>query len=234
MGQKVNPIIYRLKNKNIDLYSTWIQNSKKFSQTITNDYKLRKQITKRFSSLGNTLDIYISRNSSFLSTNNLINIKIIAIYPKEKEIRHFIKKNLGILNSDTLKNFYIDYIKNEIKNFIESQFTDNNVIFSYSFDFYKSIYENPRLICNYISNLIQKRVPYKRVIKDIIQNTKYSSIKGLKIMLSGRLNGAEIAKSEFRLYGIMPLQSINRNIKMCQIPIKTVYGIIGIKTWIYF
>jgi small subunit ribosomal protein S3 len=234
MGQKVNPTIYRLKNKDINLYSTWIKNSNQFSQGIIKDYNLRKKIIKEFPFFGNTLDIYVFRNSSYISKNALINIKIVAIYPKEKEIRYFIKKNTGTLNTDTLKESYIVYIKNKIKNFIDSQFVENKNIFCYSFVFYKSIYENPRLICNYIANLIQKRVPYKRILKEVIQNSINSSIKGLKIMLSGRLNGAEIAKTEFKLVGTMPLQSIDKNIKMCKIPVKTVYGIIGIKVWVYF
>jgi len=81
---------------------------------------------------------------------------------------------------------------------------------------------------------IEKRMPYRRVMKQIIDKIMQSrEVKGAKIMISGRLNGAEIARREWLKEGRIPLQTLRSDIDYAQATAYTTYGTIGVKVWIY-
>lgn len=84
-----------------------------------------------------------------------------------------------------------------------------------------------------ISLQIEKRIPFRRAIKQAIEQTKEAGIKGVKIQISGRLNGADIARSEKASFGSVPLSTLKSNIDYAYTTALTTYGIIGIKVWIY-
>jgi small subunit ribosomal protein S3 len=81
---------------------------------------------------------------------------------------------------------------------------------------------------------LEKRKAFRRVIKKAKEDLmKTPKVKGVKIQLSGRLNGAEIARSEWVRAGRVPLQTLRANIDYCYKTAQTIYGIIGVKVWIY-
>ncbi len=90
------------------------------------------------------------------------------------------------------------------------------------------------LIVQSIAEQLEKRFPYRRVMKKTLSKISLNQqIQGVKIKLSGRLNGAEIARSEWLAKGKVPLQTFSADIDYCQGIAKTVYGTIGIKVWLY-
>ncbi len=89
------------------------------------------------------------------------------------------------------------------------------------------------LIAKNIADQLERRVSYKRAMKRALTATMRSGAIGVKVMISGRLNGAEIARSEWLRLGSIPLHTLRSNIDYGEARAKTTYGIIGIKVWVY-
>lgn len=92
---------------------------------------------------------------------------------------------------------------------------------------------NARIVAETIANQIERRISVKRAIKQAIERTMEKRAKGIKIKVSGRLNGAEIARSEAAAQGSIPLQTLRSDISYAHAEAKTTYGVIGVKVWIY-
>lgn len=90
-----------------------------------------------------------------------------------------------------------------------------------------------RLLAQKIAEQLEKRVAFRRVIKQSIQQARAAGVAGIKIQISGRLNGAEIARSEWAREGRVPLQTLRANIDYCAYNAQTIYGVLGIKIWIF-
>ena len=89
------------------------------------------------------------------------------------------------------------------------------------------------IVAQAVASQIEKRVPFKRAIKQVIDRAKTAGAKGIKVMVSGRLNGAEIARSEKLSFGTVPLSTFKSDIDYKYLTALTTYGIIGVKVWIY-
>lgn len=89
------------------------------------------------------------------------------------------------------------------------------------------------IIAQNIANQIEKRFPFRRAIKGSIEKAKEAGVKGIKVMVSGRLNGADIARSEKASYGTVPLSTFKSNIDYKHVQSHTTYGVIGVKVWVY-
>ena len=92
---------------------------------------------------------------------------------------------------------------------------------------------NAKIVAFSVANQIEKRMPYKRAIKQALQKAMEKGAGGIKIKIGGRLNGAEIARKETFKEGNIPTQTIRANIDYTTIRAETVYGTIGLKVWIY-
>ena len=92
---------------------------------------------------------------------------------------------------------------------------------------------NAQLVLLGIATEIEKRVPFRRVMKQAINKVDRAGAKGVKIAIAGRLNGAEIARSEKLLSGKIPLHTMRANIDYAEGVANTIYGVLGIKVWIY-
>ena len=92
---------------------------------------------------------------------------------------------------------------------------------------------NSLLISNFVAQQLEKRISFRKILKKVISDAINSGAMGIKILLSGRLGGAEIARNESYKYGKVPLHTIRAVINYSKVQAKTIYGIIGIKVWIY-
>jgi len=89
------------------------------------------------------------------------------------------------------------------------------------------------LIGEFIAQKLETRAPFRRAMKQAIQGATRAGVEGIKIQVSGRLNGAEIARTEWAREGRVPLQTLRANIDYNYCQAKTIYGILGIKVWIF-
>lgn len=207
MGQKTHPLGFRLgvtKPHN----SIWYSNFKNYANILKEDDNIRLYINK-FSSISYISNIQINRSKE----NIEINIKT----PRPGDIIGGDKKSLQL-----------KALLEKIKTFLP---TSNNIIIK--------ILEIPlgkltsSLIAEYIVNKLEDRVAFRRAIREALQIAKNAKVKGIKIQISGRLNGAEIARSEWVREGRVPLQTLEANIDYSIKEANTIYGVLGVKVWLF-
>jgi small subunit ribosomal protein S3 len=203
MGQKVNPIIQRIGI--IRTWdSKWFANKKKFSKFLHQDFEIEATVRKELADAG--IDrVEIQR------TSNKVNVIIHSAKP-------------GIIIGK--QGATVDVLKDKLK----KQFNEDFLI---SIKEIKKPALSARLLAESIGAQIEKRVSYRRAAKMGIERAFESGAKGVKIFLSGRLNGVEIARSEFFAQGKIPLHTFRANIDYALYHAKTEYGTIGITVWIY-
>ena len=204
MGQKVNPNGFRI-GVNKDWSSTWYADKKTFSKYILEDKKIRNYINKQYGQCGIS-KVVIDRTENRLTVNIFASRPGMLIGVKGAEIE-VIKKALSKLSDS----------KNITLNIKEVKRPDIDAT----------------LIAQSIAQQLEKRVAWKRAAKQAVQKTMKAGAKGVKIMVSGRLGGADIAKSEHYLEGSLPLQTLRADIDYGFTEALTTFGIIGVKVWVY-
>ena len=205
MGQKVHPYILRI-GFGKDWHSRWFADKKKsFAQFLEEDVKIRKLIKKEYP-MGSIAQIVIDRVSP-----TLIRIKIktsrpgVIIGRRGQDIER-VKQNISTL---TKKEVLID-VEEVIDPALSAQ-----------------------LVSELIAFQILKRVNFRRAMKRAIKQAQDKGCEGIKIRCSGRLGGAEIARSEKYQMGKIPLQTFRSDIDYGYAISRTTYGTIGVKVWIY-
>ena len=204
MGQKVNPNGFRI-GVNKDWNSQWYADKKTFAQYLLEDSQIREVISKKYGQCGIS-KIVIER------TNKRLTVNIYASRP-------------GMLIG--VKGAEIDVIKK----LVAKQATGKDI--TVNIKEVKRPDIDATLVAQSIASQLEKRVAFKRACKMAIQKTMKEGAKGIKVMVSGRLNGAEIARSEHFHEGSLPLQTLRANIDYGTATAATTFGSIGVKVWIY-
>lgn len=203
MGHKVHPFLQRVGFIRT-WHSRWYANPKDFPRFIEEDYQVRKLIKKRFKQAA-VARIIIER------LTEKIKIKICSARPGLIIGRHGadIEKLREDLNALVKKELSIDI--EEIKNpGLDAQ-----------------------LVAENIAMQLEKRIAFRRAVKRAMEQTMNSGAKGVKISCSGRLNGAEMSRTETYRQGKIPLATLRADIDYGFAESLTTYGLIGIKSWIY-
>ena len=203
MGQKVNPHGLRVGVIK-DWDSRWFVKDEVFGDTLVADYKLRTWLKKKLCDAG-VPTIEIERDSA-----------------KVKVIIHCAKPGMIIGKGGT----EIEKLRAEIEAFTGMP-SSVNVIEVKQPDL------NAQLVAENIASQLEKRIAFRRAMKQAIGRTMKLGEKGIMVNLSGRLNGAEIARSEHYHDGTIPLQTIRADIEYGFAEANTTYGKIGVKVWIY-
>ncbi len=204
MGQKVDPRGLRIGIVKT-WNSSWFAEGKEYLNNFHEDLKIKDYIKKNYYHAGIS-NIYIERNSETEVTVIIETAKAgILIGRKGQEIEALRAK----LEKMTGKKVNAKAL--EVKN-------PN---------------KDAQLVAESIATAIEKRVAYKRAVQQAIQRAEKSGVKGIKVMVSGRLNGAEIARSEWTLSGRVPLHTLRADIDYAVSTAHTTYGALGIKVWIF-
>ena len=204
MGQKVDPRGIRIGiTRTWD--SKWFAEGKEYLNNFHEDLKIREFIKKNYYHAG-VSSIQIERTSPTEITIIIDTGKAgILIGRKGAEIEALKGK------IEALTNKKIQVKVQEVKN-------PN---------------KDGQLVAESIATAIEKRVAYKRAVSQAIQRAEKSGVKGIKIAVSGRLNGAEIARSEWTLSGRVPLHTLRADVDYATATAFTTYGALGIKVWIF-
>ena len=203
MGQKVNPIGLRL-GINRNWESRWFPAKGRASDFIAEDYKIRKFLKKELFYAG-VSNIIIERTAKKLRINIITARPGIIIGKKGADIEKLKATLTNMLNKDVALN-----IKEEKRPQASAQLAAENV-----------------------ATQLERRVAFRRAMKKVIQGALKSGAKGIKISVSGRLGGAEMARTEWYLEGRVPLHTLRAKIDYGFAEAHTTYGIIGIKVWIF-
>jgi small subunit ribosomal protein S3 len=204
MGQKVNPISMRLQ-VNKDWRSKWFVDKRDYAKYLANDLAVRKLIQDKVGSRGAINRIEIAR------TANLVTVTI-------STAKAGVVIGRGGQGVQELKDA-IDKIYG-----IPSRVNIEEI---------KKPELYAKLVAENIAFQLERRMSFRRAIKSAAANTMRSGAKGIRIQVSGRLNGAEMSRREKEVQGSVPLHTIRADIDYAQVNARTVAGIIGVKVWIY-
>lgn len=204
MGQKVSPHGLRI-GINKDWSSHWFADKKSFASNLLEDNQIRKFIKKTYYT-SNISDIQIER------TEKRITINIVCGRP-------------GMLIGQ--KGAGIETMKAQLAKII------GNKTLSINIKEVKKPDLDAQLVAESIALSIEKRVAFKRALKEALPRVMKAGALGCKVMVGGRLNGAEIARSAFYQEGSLPLQELRADIDYGFAEAHTTYGVLGVKVWIY-
>lgn len=203
MGQKANPISLRLIRTR-DWRSKWYANKQEFGQHVIEDFKLRQFLLKKPACQG-TSQIKIRRMSE------KVEIIICTARP-------------GLVIGK--KGAEIDVLKTELY-----KLTGKEVWLEV--EEIKRPDLDAKIVADAIAKQLERRIPFRRAMKKAMQSTMDAGALGVKVQVSGRLGGAEIARTEWYKEGCTPLHTIRADIDYATGRAETTYGSIGVKVWIY-
>lgn len=206
MGQKVIPIGFRVGiNRNWD--SRWFADGNSYSNYLIIDIKIRELIFNSFRFQGIT-SVVIERPASKLRVFIHTSRPGVIIGKKGADIEK-IKKKISVLSKVSMADVSINIVE------------------------VKKPECDAKIISDSISQQLEKRVSFRRVMKRSIQSAMRLGCKGIRINCAGRLGGAEIARMEWYREGQVPLHTIRADIDYATSSAFTAYGVIGVKVWVY-
>jgi small subunit ribosomal protein S3 len=208
MGQKIHPIGFRVGITR-DWESRWFAPKKAYSQQVYQDYKIRSAIKSRWYGAGISR-IEIERAAS------IIKVIIYAARPGQligrggkgiEEITQVVQKELRVGHPEAKVQIDIQDVR--------SPETD------------------AQLVAENIAQQLEKRISHRRATRQSLTRAQRANVKGIKVMVSGRLGGAEIARVEWDRNGRVPLQTLRADIDYGFATAFTIYGTVGVKVWVY-
>jgi small subunit ribosomal protein S3 len=203
MGQKIHPIGFRLAVTR-DWDSSWYANSRDFAPTLLQDIKIREFLKKKLAGAS------VSR----------VTIKRTA--KSAKITIHSARPGVVIGN----KGADIEKLRAEIRHLAGTEAVEVGI------EEVRKPEIDATLIAASIAKQLESRIMFRRAMKRAMQNAM-RGVQGIKVMSAGRLNGAEIARSEWYREGRVPLHTLRANIDYGQAEARTTYGVIGIKVWVF-
>jgi small subunit ribosomal protein S3 len=203
MGQKVRPTGIRIGITR-DWSSRWYANKQEFGKLLVEDQKIRRFIKHEFYSAG-VPEIEIERNGQVVTINLHAARPGVVIGRKGARVEQ-LRADLEVLTHSK-----VQLNINEVPN------ADLN----------------STLVAENVAEQLRRRMPFRRVLKNTLRTVRDAGAKGVKVMVAGRLGGAEIARTEFQVDGSIPLSTLRADIDYGFAEARTTYGVIGVKVWIY-
>lgn len=208
MGHKVNPKVFRL-NITRTWPSKWFATGKVMIKSLEQDVRLKKYLFVELREAG--VDRIEIERSSHKITIGIFTAKPGILIGRGGSGAGDLKKKL---HDKFLKNFKLNDINLNITEFDRPNLSSMIIAEAMAMD-------------------IEKRMPFRRVMKQAISRVERAGALGVKVIVGGRLNGAEIARTEMLTSGKVPLHTLRADIDFAKATAKTSYGTIGIKVWIY-
>ncbi|MBE7076708.1 MAG: 30S ribosomal protein S3 [Clostridiales bacterium] len=204
MGQKVNPNGMRV-GINKTWNSFWYSDKKDIAKNIKEDNVIRKYILNEYKNCAIS-NVVIER------TNDSVSVSISTGKP-------------GVLIGQ--KGAGVEALKKNVEKLTDSKKVNVNIVEV------KNVDLDAKLVAESIAAQLEKRAQFRRVMKSAMQRVMRAGAMGVKTMVSGRLDGAEIARSEHYHEGSLPLQTLRANIDYAHVEAHTTFGVLGVKVWIY-
>jgi small subunit ribosomal protein S3 len=207
MGQKTHPLGFRLGTTQ-EHKSTWYSNFNQYAKVLQEDDTIRTYIAT-ISKAKSISNVRIHRNG----LNDQIQLNIETGKP-------------GILVGDLGTG--LETLLENIKKLLPAnrQLTIN--VFEV-----EKVDLDASLLADLVAEQLEKRIAFRRAIREALQRAQKQNVNGIKIQVSGRLNGAEIARSEWIREGRVPLQTLRADIDYATQEANTIYGVLGIKVWLF-
>lgn len=214
MGQKINPLGFRLGTTQ-NHHSIWFAQPKNYSEGLQEDQKIRDCIKNYIqknmkipSGVEGIARIEIKKRIDFIQVIIYMGFPKLLIEGRTRRIEELqtaVQKELNCVNRKV--NITITRITNP--------------------------YGNPNILAEFIAGQLKNRVSFRKAMKKAIELTEQADTKGIQVQIAGRLDGKEIARVEWIREGRVPLQTIRAKIDYCCYTVRTIYGVLGIKIWIF-
>nr|YP_010181322.1 ribosomal protein S3 [Ophiorrhiza densa]ATL62333.1 ribosomal protein S3 [Ophiorrhiza mungos]QVD42885.1 ribosomal protein S3 [Ophiorrhiza densa] len=214
MGQKINPLGFRLGTTQSH-HSLWFAQPKNYSDSLQEDQKIR-----------NCIKNYVQKNTKISSL-----VEGIA--------RIEIQKRIDLIQIIIFMGFPKSLLENrpqgidELQMTLQKEFNWLNRKLNIAITKIAKPYGNPNILAEYIAGQLKNRVSFRKAMKKAIELTEQANTKGIQVQIAGRIDGKEIARVEWIREGRVPLQTIRAKIDYCSYTVRTIYGILGIKIWIF-
>ena len=205
MGQKIHPVGFRLGITK-EHQSRWYADTKRYPELLQEDHKIRQYVDKTLNNAGIS-SIRIERKA------DQIDLEVHTARPG-------VVVGRGGSGIESLRTGLQEVLgsNRQIRiNVIEVSRIDADAA----------------LIAEYIAQQLERRVSFRRVVRQAIQRAQRAEVQGIKIQVSGRLNGAEIARTEWTREGRVPLHTLRAEIDYAYRTAQTIYGILGVKVWVF-
>ena len=209
MGQKIHPVLYRI-GVNKDTDSIWFAQGSSYVDSRQEDIKIRSYIQKRLA------DKMVSKIKHYRKTSS-IQIDISTASPGWV---------IGKKGDD------IEKLRSQL-NILINKNRPAPIAVSINVEQIDKMWLDARLVGKEIARQLEERVSFRRAMKMAMRNVMRDNALGVKVQVSGRLGGAEIARTERYKQGRTPLHTIRADIDYALVEAQTTYGVIGIKVWIY-
>nr|YP_010712261.1 ribosomal protein S3 [Corydalis ternata]UGO88549.1 ribosomal protein S3 [Corydalis ternata]WDA92916.1 ribosomal protein S3 [Corydalis ternata] len=226
MGQKINPLGLRLGTTQRH-HSLWFAEPKNYSKGLQEDQKIRDCVKNfvRDCVKKNVKKIPIPSDETLISrieiqkTTDVITVIIYTSFSDlSKVLRGGKPQRIKELQTNVAKEFH--YSVNHKPNIAITTITEP--------------YEQPTILAEFIAKELKEKVPFRRVMKAAIEKARETeNTEGIQIQIAGRIDGKEIARVEWIRKGRVPLQTIRAKIDYCSYTVRMVYGVLGIKIWIF-
>lgn len=207
MGQKINPLGFRMGTTSASWQSKWFADARKYRQFVVEDLQIREMLMRKLRPAGVTR-VEIERAS------NKTKVVIFVARPG-------VLIGRGGAGLTELKKFIIKELKLKDENSMEVVPMD-----------IKSPDLSAYLVAQNIAEQLIKRLPAMRVMNQTIDRVMRAGARGVRVVLSGRIGGAEIARREWKAAGTMPLHTLRQDIDFSSYPALTKSGYVGVKVWI--
>nr|CUR05385.1 rps3 [Acacia prainii] len=214
MGQKINPLGFRLGTTQSH-HSLWFAQPKNYSESLQEDKKIRDCIKnfvqknmKISSGIEGIAQIKIQKRIDLIQVIIYMGFPKLLLEGKSRRIEELqmnVQKKLNCMNGKL--NIAIRRIANP--------------------------YGHPKILAEFIAGQLKNRVPFNRVMKKAIELTEQAGTKGVQVQIAGRVDGKERAGVHWIREGRVPLQTIRAKIDYCSYTVRTIYGVLGIKIWIF-
>lgn len=210
MGQKIHPVGFRLGITQ-EHQSQWFADPQRYPSLLQEDYKIRQYVEQKLGRLA-------SNNAGISGVK--ISRKADQIEIEVNTARPGVVVGRGGTGIEALRVGLNELLggNRQIRiNVVEVPQVDANAY----------------LIAEYIAGQLERRVSFRRVVRQAIQRAQRAGIQGIRIQVGGRLNGAEIARTEWTREGRVPLHTLRADIDYAYCTAKTIYGILGVKVWVF-
>jgi small subunit ribosomal protein S3 len=207
MGQKTHPLGFRLGITQ-EHKSTWYANFNQYANILKEDDKIRTYLNS-ISKATSISNVRINRNG----LNDQIQLNIETGKPG------ILVGDLGVGLENLLTN-------------VKKLLPTNRQLTINVFEVEK-VDLDASLLADLVAEQLEKRIAFRRAIREALQRAQKQNVNGIKIQVSGRLNGAEIARSEWIREGRVPLQTLRADIDYATTEANTIYGVLGIKVWLF-
>jgi len=207
MGQKTHPLGFRLGITQ-DHKSAWYANFNQYASILEEDDKIRTYI------------------NSIAKTNNIANVNIYRNGLNDQIQLNIQTGKPGILVGELGTG--LENLLNNLKKILPPSRQVTIKVFEI-----EKVDLDATLLAELVAEQLEKRIAFRRAMREALQRAQKQNVNGIKIQVSGRLNGGEIARSEWIREGRVPLQTLRADIDYATAEANTIYGVLGIKVWLF-